>query len=104
MTSPLFTPVTIRGLEVRNRLWVAPMCQYSAVDGVPQEWHHTHLAQFASGGAGIVIAEASGVSPSSQTLEVRKNAVCAHGVSPRSSASTAGKPPSVPLEPTCQAG
>ena len=39
------------------------MCQYSAVDGVPQEWHHTHLAQFASGGAGIVIAEATAVSP-----------------------------------------
>ncbi|TDN88461.1 NADH:flavin oxidoreductase/NADH oxidase [Microbacterium sp. BK668] len=63
MTSILFSPVTIRGLEVRNRLWVAPMCQYSAVEGVPQEWHHTHLAQFASGGAGIVMAEATAVSP-----------------------------------------
>jgi 2,4-dienoyl-CoA reductase-like NADH-dependent reductase (Old Yellow Enzyme family) len=61
--SSLFTPVTIHGLTVRNRLWVSPMCQYSAVDGVPQEWHHTHLAQFASGGAGIVMAEASAVSP-----------------------------------------
>src|SRR4051794_20263429 len=63
MTSILFSPLTIRGLRVRNRLWVAPMCQYSAVEGVPQEWHHTHLAQFASGGAGIVMAEATGVSP-----------------------------------------
>ncbi|WP_345801963.1 NADH:flavin oxidoreductase/NADH oxidase [Microbacterium sp. AZCO] len=63
MTSLLFSPLTIRGLEVRNRLWVAPMCQYSAVEGVPQEWHHTHLAQFASGGAGIVMAEATAVSP-----------------------------------------
>ena len=63
MTSPLFTPITIHGLDVRNRLWVAPMCQYSAVDGVPQEWHHTHLAQFASGGAGIVMTEATAVSP-----------------------------------------
>jgi 2,4-dienoyl-CoA reductase-like NADH-dependent reductase (Old Yellow Enzyme family) len=63
MTSTLFSPVSIRGLAVRNRLWVAPMCQYSAVEGVPQEWHHTHLAQFASGGAGIVIAEATAVSP-----------------------------------------
>jgi 2,4-dienoyl-CoA reductase-like NADH-dependent reductase (Old Yellow Enzyme family) len=61
--SILFTPITIHGLTVRNRLWVAPMCQYSAVEGVPQEWHHTHLAQFASGGAGIVMAEASAVSP-----------------------------------------
>jgi len=63
MTSPLFSPLTIRGLEIRNRLWVAPMCQYSAVEGVPQEWHHTHLAQFASGGAGIVMSEATSVSP-----------------------------------------
>lgn len=61
--SILFSPLTIRNVTARNRLWVAPMCQYSAVDGVPQEWHHTHLAQFASGGAGIVIAEATAVSP-----------------------------------------
>ncbi|WP_314508214.1 NADH:flavin oxidoreductase/NADH oxidase [uncultured Microbacterium sp.] len=60
--SILFTPLNLRGLTARNRLWVAPMCQYSAVDGVPQEWHHTHLAQFASGGAGLVIAEATAVS------------------------------------------
>lgn len=59
----LFTPLTLRDITVRNRLWVAPMCQYSAIDGVPQEWHHTHLAQFASGGAGLVIAEATAVSP-----------------------------------------
>jgi 2,4-dienoyl-CoA reductase-like NADH-dependent reductase (Old Yellow Enzyme family) len=60
--SILFSPLTLRGRTARNRLWVAPMCQYSAVDGVPQEWHHTHLAQFASGGAGVVIAEATAVS------------------------------------------
>jgi 2,4-dienoyl-CoA reductase-like NADH-dependent reductase (Old Yellow Enzyme family) len=63
MTTTLFSPLTIRDLEVRNRLWVSPMCQYSAVEGVPQEWHHTHLAQFASGGAGIVFAEATAVVP-----------------------------------------
>lgn len=39
------------------------MCMYSAIDGVPQEWHHTHLAQFASGGAGLVVAEATAVVP-----------------------------------------
>ncbi|MCP2637448.1 NADH:flavin oxidoreductase/NADH oxidase [Microbacterium sp. HD4P20] len=61
--SRLFTPMTLRDITVRNRLWVSPMCQYSAVDGVPQEWHHTHLTQFASGGAGLVIAEATAVSP-----------------------------------------
>nr|WP_274637888.1 NADH:flavin oxidoreductase/NADH oxidase [Microbacterium bovistercoris] len=61
--SILFTPLTIRDVTVRNRLWVSPMCQYSAVDGMPQEWHHTHLAQFASGGAGLVMAEATAVVP-----------------------------------------
>ncbi|MET0812970.1 MAG: NADH:flavin oxidoreductase/NADH oxidase [Microbacterium sp.] len=61
--SLLFSPLTVRGITARKRLWVAPMCQYSAVDGLPQEWHHTHLAQFASGGAGIVIAEATAVVP-----------------------------------------
>ncbi len=61
--STLFTPLSLRDLTLRNRLWVSPMCQYSAVDGVPQEWHHTHLTQFASGGAGLVIAEATAVSP-----------------------------------------
>src|SRR5918995_3956455 len=61
--SILFSPLTLRDLTARNRLWVAPMCQYSAVEGVPQEWHHTHLAQFASGGAGLVVAEATAVSP-----------------------------------------
>ena len=59
----LFTPLTIRNAQMRNRLWVAPMCQYSAEDGMPGEWHHVHLAQFASGGAGMVMAEATAVSP-----------------------------------------
>lgn len=55
--------MTVRSVTFRNRLWVSPMCMYSAVDGVPQEWHHTHLAQFASGGAGLVVAEATAVVP-----------------------------------------
>lgn len=59
----LFSPLTIRAVTVRNRLWVSPMCMYSAVDGVVQEWHHTHLAQFASGGAGLIVAEATAVLP-----------------------------------------
>ncbi|GAB3604141.1 NADH:flavin oxidoreductase/NADH oxidase [Microbacterium aureliae] len=61
--SMLFQPLTIRGVTARNRLWVAPMCQYSAVGGMPQEWHQVHLAQFASGGAGLVVAEATAVAP-----------------------------------------
>lgn len=61
--SLLFTPYDLVGHAVRNRLWVAPMCQYSAIEGLPNDWHHVHLAQFASGGAGVVIAEATAVLP-----------------------------------------
>ncbi|MCP1429553.1 2,4-dienoyl-CoA reductase-like NADH-dependent reductase (Old Yellow Enzyme family) [Microbacterium foliorum] len=61
--SILFSPLSIRSVTFRNRLWVSPMCMYSAIDGVVQEWHHTHLAQFASGGAGLIVAEAAGVVP-----------------------------------------
>ncbi|MBQ3359444.1 MAG: NADH:flavin oxidoreductase/NADH oxidase [Microbacterium sp.] len=61
--SILFSPLSIRSVEFSNRLWVSPMCMYSAIDGVVQEWHHTHLAQFASGGAGLIVAEATAVVP-----------------------------------------
>ncbi|WP_431073394.1 NADH:flavin oxidoreductase/NADH oxidase [Microbacterium phyllosphaerae] len=61
--STLFSPVSIRSVTFRNRLWVSPMCMYSAVEGVVQEWHHTHLVQFASGGAGLIVAEATAVVP-----------------------------------------
>ena len=60
----LFSPLTVRDTTARNRLWVSPMCQYSAgADGIPHAWHHVHLAQFASGGAGLVMTEATAVSP-----------------------------------------
>jgi 2,4-dienoyl-CoA reductase-like NADH-dependent reductase (Old Yellow Enzyme family) len=61
--SILFSESTIRSVTFRNRLWVSPMCMYSAMDGVVQEWHRTHLAQFASGGAGLIVAEATAVVP-----------------------------------------
>ncbi|WP_154796310.1 NADH:flavin oxidoreductase/NADH oxidase [Occultella kanbiaonis] len=61
--SLLLSPFDLGTTTFRNRLWVAPMCQYSAVEGVPNDWHHVHLAQFASGGAGLVIAEATAVVP-----------------------------------------
>ncbi|GAT72720.1 NADH:flavin oxidoreductase/NADH oxidase [Microbacterium hydrocarbonoxydans] len=61
--SILFSPLSIRSVTFRNRLWVSPMCMYSAVDGLVQEWHHGHLTQFASGGAGLVVAEATAVVP-----------------------------------------
>jgi len=64
MTEPLlFQPLTLRGVTTRNRVLVAPMCQYSAVDGVPTDWHFVHLGRFAIGGAGIVMVEATGVTP-----------------------------------------
>ncbi|MFT4305868.1 MAG: NADH:flavin oxidoreductase/NADH oxidase [Microbacterium sp.] len=61
----LFTPIRLRGVEARNRLWVPPMCQYSALaqDGVPTDWHLVHLGALARGGAGAVIAEATAVVP-----------------------------------------
>jgi 2,4-dienoyl-CoA reductase-like NADH-dependent reductase (Old Yellow Enzyme family) len=55
--------VTVGDLTVRNRVWVSPMCQYSAVDGMPDDWHLVHLGQFAAGGAGLVMAEATAVAP-----------------------------------------
>lgn len=59
----LFDPITVRGVEARNRLWVAPMCQYSVHDhdGVPADWHLVHLGSLARGGAGVVMAEATAV-------------------------------------------
>ncbi|WP_329740780.1 NADH:flavin oxidoreductase/NADH oxidase [Dyella sp. A6] len=59
----LFEPFTQRDLTLRNRIAVAPMCQYSAVDGLPDHWHLVHLGSRATGGAGAVLAEATAVSP-----------------------------------------
>jgi 2,4-dienoyl-CoA reductase-like NADH-dependent reductase (Old Yellow Enzyme family) len=61
--SHLFTPLTLRGTTFRNRVFVSPMCEYSAIDGVPQDWHLVHLGSFARGGAGLVFTEATAVSP-----------------------------------------
>lgn len=64
MASKLFSPIKIRNVEFRNRLFVSPMCQYSCLkgDGVPTDWHLVHLGSRATGGAGLVMSEASGVS------------------------------------------
>ena len=61
--SKLFEPITLRSLTARNRVWLAPMCQYSAVDGVPNDWHLVHLGARAAGGFGLVLTEASAVLP-----------------------------------------
>ncbi len=57
----LFDPLTLRGVTFRNRIGVAPMCQYSAEDGFANDWHLVHLGSRAVGGAGLVIAEATAV-------------------------------------------
>jgi 2,4-dienoyl-CoA reductase-like NADH-dependent reductase (Old Yellow Enzyme family) len=59
--SQLFTPLTLRGTTVKNRVWVSPMCQYSSEDGMPNDWHLVHLGARATGGAGLVFTEASAV-------------------------------------------
>ncbi len=59
----LFDQYTIRDVTFRNRIFVSPMCQYSSDDGMPNDWHFVHLGSRAVGGAGLVMVEASGVSP-----------------------------------------
>ena len=63
MSPKLFTPISLRSLELANRIVVAPMCQYSANDGTMTDWHLMHLGQFAVSGAGLVFVEATGVEP-----------------------------------------
>ena len=61
--SALFEPFKLKGVSLRNRIAVPPMCQYMAVDGRVNDWHHAHYTQIARGGAGLVIVEATAVSP-----------------------------------------
>src|SRR6478735_2318538 len=60
---PMFAPFRLRGMEVMNRVTVSPMAMYSAVDGVPNDWHFVHLGERAVGGAGLVFTEMTCVSP-----------------------------------------
>ena len=59
----LFQPLTIKSITLRNRIGVSPMCEYSSNDGVANDWHLVHLGSRAVGGAGLIIAEATAVSP-----------------------------------------
>src|SRR5699024_10072400 len=65
----LFRPLWLRGLKVRNRLWVSPMCQYQSVaangrgEGVPSDWHVQHLGGLGRGGAGLVMVESTAIRP-----------------------------------------
>jgi 2,4-dienoyl-CoA reductase-like NADH-dependent reductase (Old Yellow Enzyme family) len=62
MNTKLFSPLKLRSLELKNRIVVSPMCQYSAENGVANNWHMVHLGSRAIGGAAMVIVEATGVS------------------------------------------
>lgn len=59
----LFSPFSLKDITLRNRIAVPPMCQYSALNGVSNEWHRVHYNSLARGGAGLVIVEATAVSP-----------------------------------------
>lgn len=59
----LFEPFTLKSITLRNRIGISPMCQYSSEDGLATDWHLVHLGARAAGGAGLVIAEATAVSP-----------------------------------------
>jgi 2,4-dienoyl-CoA reductase-like NADH-dependent reductase (Old Yellow Enzyme family) len=59
----LFTPLTLRGITLKNRIVISPMCQYSAEDGFTNDWHFVHLGSRAVGGASLIILEATAVSP-----------------------------------------
>ncbi|MFF7070480.1 NADH:flavin oxidoreductase/NADH oxidase [Streptomyces pseudovenezuelae] len=66
--SALFEPFTLRDVTIPNRVWMPPMCQYSAAPdgpdaGAPNDWHFAHYAARAAGGAGLIVVEATGVSP-----------------------------------------
>src|SRR3954454_1242066 len=59
----LFSPLKLRDLDLPNRIIVSPMCQYSSVDGFANDWHLVHLGSRAVGGAGLIVVEATAVSP-----------------------------------------
>lgn len=61
--SKLFSPIRLRELNIKNRIFMAPMCQYSAHDGMPNEWHRTHYGARATGGVSLVMVEATAVCP-----------------------------------------
>jgi 2,4-dienoyl-CoA reductase-like NADH-dependent reductase (Old Yellow Enzyme family) len=63
VVNKLFSPFSLREITFKNRIFVSPMCQYSAQDGIPNDWHLVHLGSRAVGGAGLVTVEATAVRP-----------------------------------------
>ena len=64
----LFSEFALKDVRLKNRIAVSPMCQYSAKDGFPSDWHRVHLGALATGGAGLVVAEATAVSPEGRIM------------------------------------
>ena len=63
----IFDEIQIRDLTIPNRIWLSPMCQYSATDGIPNNWHLIHLGKYAMGKVGLIMTEASGISPAARS-------------------------------------
>jgi 2,4-dienoyl-CoA reductase-like NADH-dependent reductase (Old Yellow Enzyme family) len=63
MNNLLFSPLTLKSITFKNRIVISPMCQYSAKDGFANDWHLVHLGSRASGGAALLLQEATAVSP-----------------------------------------
>jgi 2,4-dienoyl-CoA reductase-like NADH-dependent reductase (Old Yellow Enzyme family) len=61
--SKLFSPLTIKNITLKNRIVMSPMCQYSSIDGFTNDWHQVHYGTRAAGGTGLIIIEASAVTP-----------------------------------------
>ena len=59
----LLDPFVLKDTKLRNRIAVAPMCQYMSIDGLANDWHFVHYSSLARGGAGLVIVEATAISP-----------------------------------------
>lgn len=67
--SKLFSQIQVGGVTFKNRAWVSPMCQYSAINGLIQDWHAVHYGAFITGGAGLVMVEAAAVHPDGRITE-----------------------------------
>jgi len=63
----IFDEIKIRDLVIPNRIWLSPMCQYSAIDGLPNNWHLVHLGKYAMGNIGLIMTEATAISPTSRS-------------------------------------
>src|SRR5215470_2942743 len=66
--SRLFTPLTLGGVSLANRIAVSPMCQYSATDGSANDWHLQHLGSLSLSGAGLLIVEQTAVEPAARIV------------------------------------